>query len=310
MNDEFITQIINDFLETKPETITVIGYGSAVKKQNRDKNIIKKQIDIIIGVKDPKKWHKENKLRNPNDYTFMGYNVLTKLPTSITNYGTNINYLAYLTHKNFQFKIGVIKNTDLINDLNNWENGYMAGRMQKSVKVIKGSKEIRDAIKRNRENALRVSLLLLDTNNLTIEGLHQKICSLSYDGDIRMRFKMENPNKVIDIAKGSKEELTEIYTSVNNGYYTVDKNDNITINYDKIISTYEDFPKNLKEKIHEPKSTKKEDLLKVREEINKYIHKNNLKTSIAQPLKGIATNGISKSFTYAVNKRRKHNIYK
>lgn len=309
MDKTFQEQLINDFLKTKPKTITVIGYGSAVKKQNRDKNIIEKQIDLIIGVEDTKKWHKENYKLNPGDYTFAGHNVLTKWPTCITNFGTNINYLAYLTHKNQAFKIGVIQNDLLIKDLLEWNNGYMAGRMQKSVKIIKGSKEIKEAIKRNRENALKVSLLLLNTNELTEENLFEKICGLSYDGDIRMRFKMENPNKVKDIAKGSYDELKEIYESVNHNYFK-EVDGKIYVNYQKIVDEYDNLPAALKKKVKKPNDIELETLAKMRKQIEKKIHNNNLKTSIAQPIKGVMTNGISKSITYAKNKRKKHNIYK
>ena len=37
------------------------------------------------------------------------------------------------------------------------------------------------------------------------------ICELSYKGDIRMRFKMENPQKVKNIVTGSFTGLSELY---------------------------------------------------------------------------------------------------
>jgi hypothetical protein len=41
--------------------------------------------------------------------------------------------------------------------------------------------------------------------------LYTTLCSLSYKGDIRMKFKMENPNKVSNIVKGSLDGLNELY---------------------------------------------------------------------------------------------------
>jgi hypothetical protein len=38
-----------------------------------------------------------------------------------------------------------------------------------------------------------------------------RICWFSYKGDIRMRFKMENPKKVRNIVEGSFNYLSEIY---------------------------------------------------------------------------------------------------
>jgi hypothetical protein len=37
------------------------------------------------------------------------------------------------------------------------------------------------------------------------------ICELSYKGDIRMKFKMENPDKVRNIVAGSFQGLNELY---------------------------------------------------------------------------------------------------
>ena len=38
------------------------------------------------------------------------------------------------------------------------------------------------------------------------------LCNFSYNGDIRMRYKMENPDKVLNIVKGQYEGLVDIYT--------------------------------------------------------------------------------------------------
>jgi len=41
--------------------------------------------------------------------------------------------------------------------------------------------------------------------------LYTTLCSFSYKGDIRMRLKMENPNKVKNIVLGSYEGLNSLY---------------------------------------------------------------------------------------------------
>jgi hypothetical protein len=35
--------------------------------------------------------------------------------------------------------------------------------------------------------------------------------SFSYNGDVRMRFKMENPNKIDNILEGSFDDLSALY---------------------------------------------------------------------------------------------------
>ena len=37
------------------------------------------------------------------------------------------------------------------------------------------------------------------------------LCNFSYNGDIRMRWKMENPEKVKNLVKGSYDGLLELY---------------------------------------------------------------------------------------------------
>ena len=46
---------------------------------------------------------------------------------------------------------------------------------------------------------------------IDIMDIATTICELSYKGDIRMKFKMENPHKVRNIVNGSLEGLTNLY---------------------------------------------------------------------------------------------------
>ena len=40
------------------------------------------------------------------------------------------------------------------------------------------------------------------------------LCEFSYRGDIRMRWKMENPAKVTNIVDGQRDRLLEIYSPI------------------------------------------------------------------------------------------------
>jgi len=48
-------------------------------------------------------------------------------------------------------------------------------------------------------------------DEVSIQDLLTTICKLSYKGDIRMRMKMENPDKVKNVVAGSLEGLTDLY---------------------------------------------------------------------------------------------------
>lgn len=43
------------------------------------------------------------------------------------------------------------------------------------------------------------------TEPISLEEFFETICAFSYKGDIRMKFKMENPHKVKNLVEGSKK---------------------------------------------------------------------------------------------------------
>ncbi|MDD2435389.1 MAG: hypothetical protein PHO63_03960 [Bacilli bacterium] len=306
MERKQVVNLINEYVSTKPEVINIIGYGSAIKKQAGDNNS-KKQIDLILSVKNQKEWHQKNYMQNPDDYSKCAIQLLNQFP-NFYNWGTDINYLAYLKYKDQSFKIGVIDYDKLIEDLVTWKNGYLAGRLQKAVELIKSDKLLEKAINLNRENALRVALLLLKEDQYTLSHLYYKICSLSYDGDIRMLFKMENPNKVSNIAEGSFEELHNIYSPINNDYYD-ECNQKIIINHDLLMQDVSKLPTSLyyylKKHNFDFNHLNKEQLTNLRGLITEYIKITNLKTSIIQPIKGIGINGMEKTLQYSKHKFQK-----
>ncbi len=78
----------------------------------------------------------------------------------------------------------------LIADLLDWESLYIAGRLQKPVRMIHETRkeddaELHMALRMNLKNALHTSLLLLP-EKFTEEQLQEKLCGLSYQGDFRM----------------------------------------------------------------------------------------------------------------------------
>jgi translocator assembly and maintenance protein 41 len=91
-------------------------------------------------------------------------------------------------------KYGIISKTHAMNDLLRWTNLYLAGRLHKPVHIMKPNDEIELAMKRNFEQAIRTSLLLLP-NRFNEVDLYMAVASLSYIGDPRMCLG-ENPKKV------------------------------------------------------------------------------------------------------------------
>lgn len=300
-----IKELITEFSKTRPEADIIVGYGSKVKSQANDKGI-QKQIDLILGVNDAIEWHQLNHLINPDDYrSKLGYGLLPLYH----NFGTPINYISYLTFNDHMFKIGVVETKSLIQDLSMWDNFFLAGRFQKPIEVIKGSSELNLAIKVNRINALKTALLASGKEKISERELYETLCSLSFIGDWRQLLHIENKNKVRNIVSGSFDELHDMYSIWNNGYYEEISNNELLINYEKLLSKLDTLPNDLKAKIIKclfneitSNNIDKEILKKLRKIILNHFTSMNLKTSASQPIKGLFLNGFSKSLTYVNQK--------
>lgn len=309
MQEKSIRQTIKDFMETKPKTLDIIGYGSAVKNQTGYNNSIQKQIDIIATVDDSLRWHKENKKNNPNEYSRFAIQLLRP----ILHLGTDISYVSDIPYNDNFFKIGVIDKFDFLYDLENWNNFYMAGRTQKPIMLVESDDKVKEAIKKNRINAIRTSLILNSNKVVNEKQLFETLCSLSYLGDIRMTLKFENPNKVSNIVNGQFEEFKRIYSNLNNDLYCT-RNGMVIPNMEKLLEDVPDMPSCLVnyliKNMIDIENLGKEDLLILREYITKYIKKTNLKSSISQPIKSSSINNTSNSIKYLKEKRKKYTANK
>lgn len=305
MSEKYLCDQIQEFLYSVPKVIDIIGYGSGVKKQDNYSTSFQKIIDIIATVDNDLLWHQNNLELNPNHYSKFAY--INKLP--LCHFGTDINYLTHLEYKSNLFKLGIIQKKDLIDDLINWKNFYLAGKLQKSILEIKVDTDLEEAIKINRKSALIIALIFNYEKDINLYELLYSICNLSFNNDIRMSYRMENPNKVKNILEGSYDELKDIYNSLNQDLF-INKNGLIISNYDLIIEEFNKMPKNLINYLnkygYDTDNLKIEDLRNLKELIIMFLDKNNCKTSTVQPIKSIMLNPIKKSINYAFEKHMKY----
>lgn len=291
---------IFDFVSTLPEVVDIIGYGSGVKNQEGYTDDIKRQIDLILTVNDIYEFHKLNFKKYPNIYSNIGI----KLIKHVNNIGTDINYVSNIDYKNNTYKIGVINKNDLSKDLITWDNMYMAGRCQKPISTLKIRDKVKNEIIYNRLNALKIALLLNHNKTITEQELYETICSLSYIGDIRMTMHCENPDKIKNIVNGSKIEFREIYNEVNDNLFDI-KNNIISTNTDKILTSILDIPESLLKYLHKHMDLNNINIDELNNNIINYLKITNFKSSIAQPIKSIIINGTEKSLNYLKEKRKK-----
>ena len=112
-----------------------------------------------------------------------------------------------------RIKYGVISEKNAIHDLTEWENFALAGRLQKPVlPFVSESVDVKDAMNKNAQMALNLALFLnVHKTEVSLEELFTTIVGLSFHGDIRMQYKMENPNKIGNLVAGSMDSLTDLY---------------------------------------------------------------------------------------------------
>lgn len=208
--------IYNRVLSKFPQKFSFcFAYGSGVKQQIGYENVKKKKetmIDFIFCVNNSLDWHSENLLKNPQHYSGLktfGANFITKFQENV---GAKVycNTLIPLEGEDILFKYGVMTTSDLLKELLEWPDLYMAGRLHKPVEIIhEPSDEILQAMNTNLKSALSVALLLLP-EKFTRYNLYYTISNLSYSGDFRMIFG-ESKDKVNNIVKPQLEQFQNLF---------------------------------------------------------------------------------------------------
>ncbi len=301
-----IRERILEFIDTLPETVSVKAYGSSIAYQSGYKENEKKQVDLIVVVDDIKKFYKENLKLNKYMYKFTPKMYFKMASSKKLKSAAGICYTTDIKYGIDTYKMGVIEKKDVLEDLLNWKTFYIAGRFQKEMFTAKADEEIEKANEINKKNALTIALILLDKENPTLIDLYERICSLSYTGDSRKKFKAEDPNKIKKLASGSKDHFDKEFKDKTD-LFKVDKDENITVDYNKVFKMIEYLPDNLKEKmalVNDGKYTK-EDLDGLRKVIIEYLTKIIKSSSLGQTKKGILTTGPANSIGYALSKLKK-----
>ncbi|KAG9303431.1 hypothetical protein G9A89_013757 [Geosiphon pyriformis] len=189
------------------------AYGSGVFPQRGyDSSKSKPMIDFIFGVSHPQHWHSLNLAQYPEHYSII--RMLGSGPVSFLQekIGAGIYYNPYVKIDGMLIKYGVVSIDTLCRDLLDWETLYIAGRMQKPIKILKDYARVRLANQVNLANALRTALLLLP-KEFTEYDLYLKIAGLSYQGDFRS-YIGENPKKIENMVSWQMENFKLLYSGI------------------------------------------------------------------------------------------------
>lgn len=251
------------------------GYGSGVFKQSGYNGKDKPQIDLIIAVNDPMEFHSKNIRENSSHYSLMKY-FGPKIMSRFQNIGAGLYFNPFTEINGHQVKYGIVSTKKLLNDLQNWETFYIAGRLQKPVKILKNDPTIEHYNHLNLKAAATIAKHnTLEKNNGKMDEFqfYKEITGLSYLGDIRYLLGGENPKKVENIVFKNFDKFRKYYKPI----------------YDEVIVRNEYYLP--------PGFTLNNTMKKLQYRIQQ--------SSLIQMLKGIASSGITKSVRYAWAKKMK-----
>lgn len=183
-----------------------------------------KMIDFIFGVSHTQHWHSLNMKQHRNHYS-----ALASLGSGAVSYvqdrlGAGVYFNPYVVVNGILIKYGVVQLSTLEQDLTRWDTLYLAGRLQKPVKILRDDPKIRLANQMNLLSALRTALLLLPPN-FTEEELYGTIAGISYLGDPRMALPTEDPRKVKNIVGNNMSNFRRLYLPLIETLPNVDFND-------------------------------------------------------------------------------------
>lgn len=169
-----------------------------------------KMIDFIFGVSYSQHWHDINLDQHRDHYSALGSLGSYAVSRIQDRFGAGVYFNPYITVNGTLIKYGVVNIDMLCQDLSNWNTMYLAGRLQKPVKILRDHPRVRLANQINLLSAVRVALLTLP-HKFTEKQLYSTIAGMSYIGDPRMSFAGENMNKVEGIVSSQMDYFRRLY---------------------------------------------------------------------------------------------------
>lgn len=167
-------------------------------------------IDFIFGVSYTQHWHSLNLSQHRDHYSAVGSLGSYVVSGIQDKWGAGVYFNPFVTVNGTLIKYGVVNLDTLCKDLSEWDTLYLAGRLQKPVKILRDDARVRLANQVNLISAVRTALLLLP-ETFTEKDLYSTIAGISYLGDLRMSLPTENPRKVANIVEHQLTHFRRLY---------------------------------------------------------------------------------------------------
>ncbi|SCU99210.1 LAME_0G02278g1_1 [Lachancea meyersii CBS 8951] len=252
------------------------GYGSGVFQQSGySKSQDMPQIDIIFGVSHPDHFHSLNVRQNPHHYSSLRF-FGSKFISQFQEVGAGVYFNPFVDINGQVVKYGVVSMDTLLKDLATWNSFYLAGRLQKPVKVLKNDLSVQYWNQLNLKAAATLAKHLIQKDSskpLDEFEFYKKITALSYAGDVRYNLGAENPDKVKNIVEKNFVQFQDYYRPIYK---------------DVIVNNSHYLPQGF-----------------TLENSIDLLEKRIFRNSTLQTVKGVFTAGITKSIRYAWAKRLK-----
>lgn len=168
-----------------------------------------KMIDFIFGVTHTQHWHSINMKQHRDHYSGVA-SLGSGFVSRVQDWGAGVYFHPYIEMNGMLIKYGVTSIDNLVNDLSTWDSLYLAGRLQKPVKILRDHPSVRLANQHNLIAAIRTAMLLLPENFSEVE-LYSMIAGLSYLGDPRMALPTEDKSKVTNIVDNNIVHFRRLY---------------------------------------------------------------------------------------------------
>ncbi|KAF5579684.1 proline transport [Fusarium pseudocircinatum] len=187
------------------------AYGSGVFPQSPSKASISEADFRAVHPNPPEALIKSQK-GSPKvlDFIFGLASLGSGVVSRVQNWGAGVYFNPYVEVNGMLIKYGVTSIDNLVRDLSSWDSLYLAGRLQKPVKILRDHPRVRLANQHNLIAAVRTALLLLPPQ-FTEAELYSTIAGLSYLGDPRMALPTENKSKVTNIVDNNIIHFRRLY---------------------------------------------------------------------------------------------------
>ncbi|KAK4939080.1 Mitochondrial translocator assembly and maintenance protein 41 [Elasticomyces elasticus] len=188
-----------------------------------------KMIDFIFGVSYSQHWHSLNLQEHRDHYSALGSLGSYAVSKVQDSFGARVYFNPFVTVNGTLIKYGVVNLDTMCKDLSEWNTLYIAGRLQKPVKILRDNPAVRLANQVNLIAAVRTALLLLP-EEFTEKELYATIAGISYMGDPRMTIGGDDPRKVENIVKHQLSNFRRLYAPLIENLPNISFTDSATSN--------------------------------------------------------------------------------